>query len=173
MHGRMDSDDEESGNDDEELVSDKPDAEVVLKSIISSKVGSDSIEVDPENDPIRVVSQRISDSNKNVAPAASPPSAPKKNVKSITLAERLLLDKRVNDGQRVEVNGHFLSANFFSHSVALLSFSGAQRQQDDDVYYFSRQKRGRACATCQGRPFRQRQQRAAGKRSRSSKTTTA
>ena len=115
MHGRMDSDDEESGNDDEEIVSEKPDADVVLQSnIFSSKVGSDSIEVDPENDPIRVVSHRVSDS-KNVAHTASVSSAPKKNVKSITLAERLLLDKRVSDGQRVEVNyRHFPSSNLFS-----------------------------------------------------------
>lgn len=52
MHGRMDSDDEESGSDDEEIVSEKPDAEVVLQSnIFSSKVGSDSVEVDPKTIP--------------------------------------------------------------------------------------------------------------------------
>ena len=152
MHGRMDSDDEESGSDDEEIVSEKPDAEVVLQSnIFSSKVGSDSVEVDPENDPIRAVSHRVSHS-KNVAHAASVPSVPKKNVKSITLAERLLLDKRVNDGQRVEVNYiQPIPPQIPPHPpcVASLSFSGSQRQQDNDVHYFARQKRGRACAACQ------------------------
>jgi hypothetical protein len=106
MHGRMDSDDEESGDaekSEEDVVNDVADAEPFIESNLSSKVGSDAVEVDPENDPIRVVSRRVLHSKNAASPAAAAVPAPKKNVKSMTLAERLLLDKKVNDGQRVEV----------------------------------------------------------------------
>ena len=165
MHGRMDSDDEESGDaekSDEDVVNEVADAEPFIESNLSSKVGSDVVEVDPENDPIRVVSRPVLHSQNAASPAAAAVPAPKKNVKSMTLAERLLLDKNVNDGQRVEVicrtsffdsfHSHFLKTSTFllnsfaitSHAWIvhvndfLLSFAGPQWQQDHDVHYFSR-----------------------------------
>jgi hypothetical protein len=114
MHGRMDSDDEESDNSEDKAVSEIPDSGFDLESSAPPKFGSDTVEVDPENDPIRLVSRRASDV-KHVATSATAVSpVPKKNVKSMTLAERLLLDKKVNDGQRVEVSSrHFSLFNSF------------------------------------------------------------
>ena len=103
MHGRMDSDDEESGDAEADVADDTPDAEPFIESSTAFKIGSDAVEVDPENDPIRVVSRRVLDS-KNVSSTLAVSAAPKKqHTKSMTLAERLLLDKKVSDGQRVEV----------------------------------------------------------------------
>jgi hypothetical protein len=103
MHGRMDSDDEESGDEEADVADDTPDAEPFIESSTAFKIGSDAVEVDPENDPIRVVSRRVLDS-KNVSSTPAVSAAPKKqHTKSMTLAERLLLDKKVSDGQRVEV----------------------------------------------------------------------
>jgi hypothetical protein len=68
------------------------------------KLGSDSVEVDPENDPIRSVSRRVPVPKTVVASAANAAHASKKSVRTLTLAERLLLDQKVSDGQRVEVS---------------------------------------------------------------------
>jgi hypothetical protein len=104
----MDSDDEESDIVEEEAVSEVPESGMNLASNAPLKFGSDTVEVDPENDPIRAVARRAPDV-KNVPPSAAAVSpGPKKNVKTMTLAERLLLDKKVNDGQRVEVNGRHI-----------------------------------------------------------------
>jgi hypothetical protein len=119
MHGRMDSDDEESDNAEEENVPDAPEADVDIEVDAPRKFGSDSIEIDPENDPIRVVPHRSSDSKKVAHPVSSAPQAPKKNVKSMTLAERLLLDKKVNDGQRVEVRACFYFSVFVARNGLL------------------------------------------------------
>lgn len=105
MHGRMDSDDEESDGGEEVAAAVEPDADFDIADDIPFKLGSDDVEVDPENDPIRAVPIRVPDSNRAAAPASAAVPA-KKNVKSLTLAERLLLDKKVNDGQRVEVRLH-------------------------------------------------------------------
>jgi hypothetical protein len=119
MHGRMDSDDEESDNVEEENVPDVPEADVDIEVDAPRKFGSDSIEIDPENDPIRLAPHRSSDSKKVTHPVSSAPQAPKKNVKSMTLAERLLLDKKVNDGQRVEVRACFFSPVFVARNGVL------------------------------------------------------
>jgi len=105
MHGRMDSDDEESDGGEEVAAAVEPDADFDIADDIPFKLGSDDVEVDPENDPIRAVPIRVPDSNRASVPASAAVPA-KKNVKSLTLAERLLLDKKVNDGQRVEVRLH-------------------------------------------------------------------
>ena len=109
MHGRMDSDDEESGDGEDVAAAAEPDADFDLAVDIVSKSGrgSDAVEIDPENDPIRVAPSRVVESKRAAVPAAAAAPA-KKNVKSLTLAERLLLDKKVNDGQRVEVSSHFM-----------------------------------------------------------------
>ena len=77
MHGRMDSDDEESDNVEEENVPDVPEADVDIEVDAPRKFGSDSIEIDPENDPIRLAPHRSSDSNNVTHPVSSAPQAPK------------------------------------------------------------------------------------------------
>jgi len=121
-----------------------------------------------------VVSHRVSDS-KNVAHPASVSSASKKNVKSITLAERLLLDKRVSDGQRVEVDHrHFHSSNLFSHvhCDGTAFFNPASRHflfqvhsgNKTMTFTISQDKKGGGrVRPVTDRRFRQRQQPAAGK----------
>ena len=109
MHGRMDSDDEESSDSEKEVAAEVHVSRPLVESSASSKFGSDAVEVDPENDPIRVVSRRVSDSKHVASSAPAVSAAPKKSVKSMTLAERLLLDKNANDGQRVEVKLRCLS----------------------------------------------------------------
>jgi hypothetical protein len=125
MHGRMDSDDEESSDAEKEVAAEIPVSRPLVESSMSSKFGSDAVEVDPENDPIRVVPRRVSDSKHIASSASAVSAAPKKSVKSMTLAERLLLDKNANDGQRVEVN---LRCVYVSHFVQYFHLGGATQR---------------------------------------------